>query len=1089
MRNFKRFLTLALAVVMMVSAFAFSTSAAAFTDVDTDNEYLTKAVNLLSYVGVTKGTTETTFGTDELVTREQMAAFIYRLMKKGNSVEGGANTSAFTDLEDPTFFFMVSWANSQGIIKGTSATTFDPKGSITLQDAYAMLVRALGYEKEEALQYPFGYIEKAEKKGVELDEGLDSSVSYTDALTRGDVAVLLYNTFFAETGVAETKQVEEEIGSGANATWVLKTVTEYPTFCEKYFDVIEVEYQAVATPNYVYTASETTDALGYEAIEFVLKNNDSGEDVPAQFYAAFEDLGLDGDADDYIMSCFKMYVTVDDDNAIEEILYAEPLMVKKTVNDIKLDTLTSNTQGSYYDAEYTVKRLSGKVVIDGTAAYFYNAPYSYAKPTYTSGMTDAEKYAERNEKNLKLIDVDALDLEEGEFALTVSSLGFVDDGSDEYYTADSVTLMNALLPVYTDALYEATVYDVDGDGIYDFIDLDTYKALFVNTDEDYTFADDNYDADGAAYTNEAVVEGVEFEDGDLVIGIFDETINYIKAVAVVEPIEGSITGIKKATGVITLNGETKVSVKDSWKLLANESKYADLIAADYVLDEVDFTAFDGLLAASAYDADDAKFYVYDGVLLAQDGISKNFDFNVDELIIVTPDKDGAYITEGAFNPTTGKTTYVHVWVDGETKYVPVDTDAEVYPELVDNVSEYLGKLATYSVDKNGLYTIKLLGNCYDDYAETEYVGMDALDEVDFADEEDDGIIALGDFGAAEGYLVKYSGKRFTINQAFDRAAANIDGLDFDVLVNADTKILIKNEYTAGGEAKVNYAEYTVDELTESIVNSLTNIQVVIANNVDYTNREDLVLLYAETSDGEKLSLNGKKATNAERIVRMMNVEKNKDGDFYATYDLLNPYTGEVEEGVVGVNTSTSGSYASKFTYGDIVEIAGGKVADEAGDSAIDNVVDATNAKYYWVLDYNKAENAIEVINVPSDGNEDADGLTTYRINVAGAPVTVIGNQSNSLNIDIVRYGSMKTATLDALDGSDKAFKAINKAYAEDADDTLKTIYGKYVKVYMSIDWDNDSDHTDVDENDFNGEANYVIIVANAGENANLCKKK
>lgn len=134
MRNFKRFLTLALAVVMVASTFAFGASAAKFTDVDENNEYLTKAVNLLNYVGVVKGTSDTTFGTDELVTREQMAAFIYRLMKKGQSVEGGTNSSTFTDLEDATFFFMVSWANNQGIIKGTSATTFDPKGSITLQD-------------------------------------------------------------------------------------------------------------------------------------------------------------------------------------------------------------------------------------------------------------------------------------------------------------------------------------------------------------------------------------------------------------------------------------------------------------------------------------------------------------------------------------------------------------------------------------------------------------------------------------------------------------------------------------------------------------------------------------------------------------------------------------------------------------------------------------------------------------------------------------------------------------------------------------------------------------------------------------------
>ena len=265
MRNFKRFLTLALAVVMVASMFAFGASAAQFTDVDENNEYLTKSVNLLNHIGVAKGTSDTTFGTEELVTREQMAAFIYRLMKRGNSVEGGANASRFTDLEDPTFFFMISWADSQGIIKGTSATTFEPKGSITLQDAYTMIVRALGYEKEESLPYPFGYIGVAEDKGVELDEGLSSDVSYTDALTRGDVAILLYNAFFAETGVAETKQVERELSDGSI---VLETKTDYPTLAEKVYDVIEVEYQAVATPKYAFGETETTSGLGYDAVLF-----------------------------------------------------------------------------------------------------------------------------------------------------------------------------------------------------------------------------------------------------------------------------------------------------------------------------------------------------------------------------------------------------------------------------------------------------------------------------------------------------------------------------------------------------------------------------------------------------------------------------------------------------------------------------------------------------------------------------------------------------------------------------------------------------------------------------------------------------
>lgn len=1113
MRNFKRFLTLALAVVMLASSFAFGTSAAKFTDVDENNEYLTKAVNLLSYVGVTKGTTETEFGTDELVTREQMAAFIYRLMKKGNSVEGGDNASAFVDLEDPTFFFMISWANSQGIIKGTSATTFEPKGSITLQDAYTMIVRALGYEKEEVLSYPFSYIEIAEDKKVALNEGLDSSVSYTDALTRGDVAILLYNAFFAETGVAETVQKEREIGSGENATWVLETVTEYPTFCEKYFDVIEAEYQAIATPNYVFgDADETTSELGYDAIEFKYVGEDRIENlgVPEQFYAAFEDLGLDGKADDYIMSHFTMYVILDDDDAIDEILYAEPLMTKKAVSDLKLETLSSGAKDSYYEgSDYEVKRLSGKVLIDGVAAYFYGAPYSYAKPTYATGSSDAEKYAARNEKNLQFISLALLgDAEDGEYKYTVDNdVVFVDD-DDEYYKNDSVTLIEKLFTAYVGGMYEAEVYDVNGDGIYDFINYMPYSAYFVNTDEDYTFADDGFEDDATVYTNEAVLAGEKFADEDYVIGYFNKDANYIKVAAVIEAIEGSITNIKKATSTITLNGETKVSVKDAWKALANFGVTAeDFAEVGYDISKADelevFTEFDNLLTAGAYDADDAKFYVYNDVLLYQDGIDTKVTFD-SNLIVVTPDEDGYVIETGAFNVATGKTTYVHVWVDGTAKYVPVDTDADIWAldgdnavQLVDDLKEngedsiFVNKAATYSVDSNGLYTIKLLGNAYDDEecTEDDYIGMDALEDVDFADDKDDDIqafVALDE----DVYLTKFSTRFYLKNEDNENALGNIQ-----FILDKNTKILIKNTYTSGSKEKVNYVELGASDLTESIESMLTDVQVVIANNTAHKSREYLVLLFA-TVDGEKLDFATTATKKNERIVKMMDVDVNADGDYYAVYDLFNPYTGATETGVAGINTSSLKNYSSKFTYGDIVTLESGKVADESGDAKLGSILD--KGDYMWVTDYNSSDDSIEVIAYPdnitggsakensADMDDAVESAETYRIDVSNASVTIIGHQGSAVGTDMVRWGSLKVADVAKLDGSDKNYLAVNKNYSAKENSALKTVYAKYVKVYMDIDWEDDDNHSAIDEDDFNGEAKYIVVIANTSEDLSHC---
>ena len=1099
MRNFKRFLTLALAVVMVASMFAFGTSAAQFTDVDENNEYLAKSVNLLNYIGVAKGTSETTFGTDELVTREQMAAFIYRLMKKGNSVEGGTNASRFTDLEDPTFFFMISWADSQGIIKGTSATTFEPKGSITLQDAYTMIVRALGYEKEESLPYPFGYIGVAEDKGVELDEGLDSKVTYTDALTRGDVAILLYNAFFAETGVAETKQVERKIGDDENATWVLETKTEYPTLAEKVYDVLEVEYEVVATPKYAFGGeSETTGDLGYDAILFnkVDEYDSDTKDAPQQFYADVKDLAIEGSADDYIMGHFNLFVTLDDDNDIDEILYADSLMTKKTVSDIKLETLTSNTKKSYYgENAKNAKLLSGKAIIDGKDAYFFNAPYSYAKPTYNSTTSsDRAKYLARNEKNLQLIDRVTLsgsdkDDHEYSFKLSDTVFGYPVDGDgeyDEYCSEYALDLLTALKQVYTGGLYEAVVYDVDGDGLYDYINYMPYSFYFVDTDEDYTFSDEGYTTDGqTVYTNEAVIEGEKFADEDFVVGYFDQAANYIKVAKVVEPVKATIDDIKKSTNTITLSTGDKVSVLDAWKLVANYNDEADLAGRGYIVADVDWNDLSGdvkdlqaLVSAGAYDADAAKFYVYDGVVLFQEGVDNKITFD-SNLIVVTKDEDGNYIETGSFNSATGeRSTFVYAWVDGTEKWVAVDTDADVWPNIKDDIDEYVNKVATYTVDSNGLYTIKLLGNAYDDKKKTDdsYIGINK-DESELDDEDDDTIQYLYE-GTGIEYLTKQVGKRFkSVDGSFNRTFT----------IDKNSIILIRNEYVDDGDTVVDFVKYTVDTLTESITNKLENVQIVVSNNPDST-RENLVLYFAEAND-EELNIEGKTTSKSDRIVKFMEPKMNADKKYYYEYTLFNPYTG-TEETVAGNNTSYGKNDEAKASYGQIVELTtAGTVEDKKSDAVKGDIL--STASQYWIIDYDADSKMIEVAKLPTNlaeaqaiVNEEAE---TFRLNVEDVAVTKVGNQGNN-GVDMIRWGSISKLAVSDLGSDSKSLRAANNSYAKNDKDTIKTVYGKYIKAYISIDWEDKNDHTATNKDtDCNGDANYVVVIANSSEALYRCE--
>ncbi len=1110
MRNLKRFLTLALAVMMVASMFAFGTSAAQFTDVDENNEYLAKAVNLLNYVGVAKGKSETEYGTDDLVTREQMAAFIYRLMKKGSSVEGGTNSSRFTDLEDPTYFFMVSWADSQNIIKGTSATTFDPKGSITLQDAYTMVVRALGYEKEASLPYPFGYIGIAEDDGVELGEGLSSDITYTDALTRGDVAIILYNAFFAKTGVKETKQVQDKIGDDDAATWVLRTETTYPLLCEKVFNVKEIEYQAIATPHYVFNGeTETTADLGYEAILMDKVDDSSDEDIldaAQQFYADAAELGLEGEADDYIMSHFTVYAVLKDSDSekgkldIDKILYAEPLLTKKTVNEIKLEAISENNKSSYYlneDSALGAKRLSGKAIVDGSAVYFYNAPYSYAKPNYGTNTAEYAKYNARNNKNVKFMNLALLgDAEDGEYKITGYNLfpKYADaDDYDSNHTEYSETLVAALSQVYTDGLYEADFYDVDGDGLYDYINYKPYSFYFVDSDEDYEFVEDGTfvkDDKTYVYTNGAKLEGESFKDDDLVLGYFNQDANIIKAAAIVKPVEATVSKINLDNDSITLSSGEKVFVTDAWKLVANYDLSDALEAAGYDLSEVvlddfyDETKFDQLLTSAVYDNDKTEYYFYNDVLLYTGDINVNTKFD-GNLIIVTEDENGNAIETGSFNSATGeRATYVYVWVDGKTKWVPIDTEAEIYPALDKKVDDYVNKLATYSVDSDGLYTIQLLGNAYDDKAmsEEDYIGMEKDPaEVDFESEKESGKQLFVDLGDVKDYLVKKVGKRFTLDGT---------DMDYDLLLNKDTVVLINSHYKEDPEDdELGFTLYTVDELTESLESELYNIQYVVANNTDYTNREDLVLFFAETKDD--LTLAGKTSSKSERIVRAVEAVAGEDGKYYAAYTLLNPYTGET----VTLNGNKSYSKATQatsnaFGRNDIIKVSGSVVEYKTTNKVGTFIGSTVTDNLYWILDYDAESEMIEV--VPA-GDEDA---TSIRLSTENVAVTQFGSQSTGFSgnggDEMYRWAfNFSKLAVSDLGSDSKSLKTIKTDYVKDPsdpDETFKTVYGKYIKAYINIEWEDDADHSATnDDTNCNGEAKFVTVVVHKGESADLCK--
>lgn len=117
-----------------------------FADVSAE-EYYYEAVKWASENGVTGGIGENLFGANLPCTRAQIVTFLWRAA--GSPEPKGM--SGFVDVSADAYYAKaVAWAVEQGIVSGTSATTFSPDAVCTRAQSVAFLYRAFGTRTDKA---------------------------------------------------------------------------------------------------------------------------------------------------------------------------------------------------------------------------------------------------------------------------------------------------------------------------------------------------------------------------------------------------------------------------------------------------------------------------------------------------------------------------------------------------------------------------------------------------------------------------------------------------------------------------------------------------------------------------------------------------------------------------------------------------------------------------------------------------------------------------------------------------------------------------------------------------------------------------
>ena len=193
----KKLLALVLALVMTLSL-AVVGSNAAFKDADKVNETYSEAVNVLSGMKVFQGYTDGSFQPKGAITRAEVAAIVYRLYT-GDVTDKQASLYAtynkFSDMDGAKWAAgYIGYCANAGLVKGYDAKTFGPADKVTGYQALAMILRAVGYDKNDEFtgaQWQLRVASTAQQAGVLVNvKGVDLNAPASREL----VAELLFRT-------------------------------------------------------------------------------------------------------------------------------------------------------------------------------------------------------------------------------------------------------------------------------------------------------------------------------------------------------------------------------------------------------------------------------------------------------------------------------------------------------------------------------------------------------------------------------------------------------------------------------------------------------------------------------------------------------------------------------------------------------------------------------------------------------------------------------------------------------------------------------------------------------------------------------
>lgn len=187
----KKKLFSALLTVCLLSSLTVGATAS-FTDIQDPKTAL--AADVLHSLGIVDGVSEGVFSPGTVLTRAQFCVLMIHTLDLKDLVNAHSYKALFTDVKPGSWYTgYVNLAYSRGLLSGYGNGKFGPDDPVTYGQAATLLLRVLGYSSADVgTVWPADYVNYAHT--LELDKGLQLSADRQ--LTRGEAAVLLYNTLY-----------------------------------------------------------------------------------------------------------------------------------------------------------------------------------------------------------------------------------------------------------------------------------------------------------------------------------------------------------------------------------------------------------------------------------------------------------------------------------------------------------------------------------------------------------------------------------------------------------------------------------------------------------------------------------------------------------------------------------------------------------------------------------------------------------------------------------------------------------------------------------------------------------------------------